>query len=127
MRSVKSAAFGPRRGRQGGDRVRRHELTPADIYVAGDHNLGHGGAWTEYKQPGLAPYVDAWYEPGVDDYFREAHAKKMVKYQDRIVPPSGHDSGQICVWPNFIMDTCRWRSWHPHPVRVVERWTRFGI
>jgi hypothetical protein len=43
------------------------------------------------------------------------------------VPPSGHDSGHICVWPNFIMDSWRWRFWHPHQVGVVERWSLFGV
>jgi phenylpropionate dioxygenase-like ring-hydroxylating dioxygenase large terminal subunit len=129
-RSINAAAIGPARGR--GDDGERHRIRagnriPADIYVVGDHNLGHGGAWSQYKQPGLAPYQDTWYEPGVDDYFREQHAKKMEKYKDRIVPPAGHDSGHICIWPNFIMDSWRWRFWHPHEVGVVERWSLFGI
>jgi phenylpropionate dioxygenase-like ring-hydroxylating dioxygenase large terminal subunit len=126
-RSVNAAAIGPLRELQGGDRGMRRQPLPRDIYIVGDHNLGHGGAWTEYKAPGLAPYVDAWWEPGVDDYFREQHAKKQEKYKDRIVPPSGHDSGHICIWPNFIMDSWRWRFWHPHQVGVVERWSLFGV
>ena len=65
-RSVNAAAIGPLRELQGGDRHGRRERIPADIYIVGDHNLGHGGAWTQYKQPGLAPYVDTWYEPGVE-------------------------------------------------------------
>ena len=126
-RSVNAAAIGPMRELQGGDRGLRRNRIPSDVYVAGSHNLGHGGAWTEYKQPGLAPYIDGWYEPGVDDYFRAQHEIKMEKYKDRIVPPSGHDSGHICIWPNFIMDSWRWRFWHPHQVGVVERWSLFGI
>ena len=129
-RSINAAAISPARGR--GDDGERHRIRagnriPADVYIVGDHNLGHGGAYTQYKQPGLAPYQDTWYEPGVDDYFRAQHAKKMEKYKDRIVPPSGHDSGHICIWPNFIMDSWRWRFWHPHEVGVVERWSLFGV
>jgi hypothetical protein len=112
---------------QGGDRGRRHGQIPADVYVVGDHNLGHGGGWTVYKEPGVAPYVDAWYEEGVDDYFRAQHEKKMEKYKDTIAPPAGHDAGHICVWPNFIMDSWRWRFWHPHETGVVERWSLFGV
>ena len=127
-RSVNAAAIGPARGRgDQGERHRRRNPLPRDIYVAADHNLGHGGAWVEYKQPGLAPYQDAWFEPGVDDYFRATHAKKQEKYKDQIVPVAGHDSGHICIWPNFIMDSWRWRFWHPHQVGVVERWSLFGV
>jgi phenylpropionate dioxygenase-like ring-hydroxylating dioxygenase large terminal subunit len=126
-RSVNEAAIGPMRELQGGDRGRRRNRIPSESYVVGDHNLGHGGGWTDYKQPGLAPYLDAWYEPGVDDYFRAAHEKKMVKYANRIAPPAGHDAGHICIWPNFIMDSWRWRFWHPHEVGVVERWSLFGV
>jgi hypothetical protein len=127
-RSVNAAAIGPGRGiNDGGSRSRQRNRIPSQSYVVGDHNLGHGGAWTEYKEPGLAPYRDGWYEPGVDDYFRAAHEKKMEKYADRIVPPSGHDAGHICVWPNFIMDSWRWRFWHPHEVGMVERWSLFGV
>ena len=57
---------------------RRRNRIPSEAYVVGDHNLGHGGGWTDYKQPGLAPYLDAWYEPGVDDYYRAQHAIKMA-------------------------------------------------
>ena len=127
-RSVNAAAIGPMRELQGGDRGRRRgSRIPSEVYVVGDHNLGHGGGWTDYKQPGLAPYTDTWYEPGVDDYFRGAHERKMQKYANRIVPPSGHDAGHICIWPNFIMDSWRWRFWHPHEVGVVERWSLFGV
>jgi phenylpropionate dioxygenase-like ring-hydroxylating dioxygenase large terminal subunit len=127
-RSINSAAIGPMRGRgDGGDRGRRHGRIEADVYVVGDHNLGHGGGWTVYKEPGVAPYVDAWYEEGVDDYFRAQHEKKMEKYKDKIAPPAGHDAGHICVWPNFIMDSWRWRFWHPHETGVVERWSLFGV
>jgi hypothetical protein len=127
-RSVNSAAIGPQRDMGGGgDRHASRQRIPADIYVVGDHNLGHGGAWTAYKEPGLAPYTDSWYEPGVDEYFREQHAIKMEKYKDRIAPPSGHDAGHICIWPNFIMDSWRWRYWQPHEVGMVERWSLYGV
>ncbi|MBO0691835.1 MAG: Rieske 2Fe-2S domain-containing protein [Acidimicrobiaceae bacterium] len=126
-RSVNAAAIGPMRERQGGQRHVQRKLLPNNKYVAGDHNLGHGGDWTEYLEPGISEYVDAWYEEGVDDYFREAHQRKAAKYANRIAPPQGHDAGHICVWPNFIMDSWRWRIWHPHSAGVVERWSLFGV
>lgn len=126
-RSVNAAAIGPLRGRQGGDRALKRNRLPNTTWIAGDHNLGHGGAWTEYHEKGLAEYADGWWEEGVDDYFREQHEKKKLKYKDRIVPPSGHDAGHICVFPNFIMDSWRWRIWHPHEYGVVERWSLFGV
>jgi phenylpropionate dioxygenase-like ring-hydroxylating dioxygenase large terminal subunit len=127
-RSVNAAAIGPMRGiEDGGNRGRQRNRIPSKNYVVGDHNLGHGGGWTVWQAPGIASYKDAWFEPGVDDYFREAHAKKAEKYKDTIMPPHGHDASHFCVWPNFIMDSWRWRFWHPHEVGVVERWSLFGI
>jgi len=127
-RSVNAAAIGPMRGMgDGGNRGRQRNRIPSKGYVVGSHNLGHGGSWQEFQAPGLAEYRDAWYEPGVDDYFREAHEKKMEKYKDRIMPPHGHDAGHFCVFPNFIMDSWRWRYWHPQEVGVVERWSLFSV
>ena len=54
---------------------------------------------------------------GVDEYFREARERKARKYADRILPPHGHEGGHFCVFPNFIMDSWRWRWWHPHTRR----------
>jgi phenylpropionate dioxygenase-like ring-hydroxylating dioxygenase large terminal subunit len=127
-RSVNAAAIGPMRGRgDGGGRHGVRNRIPSKSYVVGDHNLGHGGGWTDYEGPGLADYRDAWFEEGVDDYYRAAHEKKQEKYKDTIMPPNGHDAGHICVFPNFIMDSWRWRFWHPHEVGVVERWSLFGV
>ena len=75
----------------------------------------------------MAPYTDTWFEPGVDEYFRQAHERKAQKYAGRIMPPHGHEGGHFCVFPNFIMDSWRWRWWHPHSVGVVERWSLFGV
>jgi len=127
-RSVNAAAIGPMRGLGGkGDRQQKRNRVANTPYVVGDHSLGHGGGWTDYHEKGIGPYADTWYEPGVDDYYREQHAKKMAKYADRIAPPCGHDAGHICVFPNFIMDSWRWRIWHPHSAGVVERWSLFGV
>ncbi len=127
-RSVNAAAIGPDRGTMsGGDRGKRRAPFPADRYAVGDHNLGHGGNWTVYKQTGVPEYANTWFEPGVDDYFREAHERKAEKYAGQILPPHGHEGGHFCVFPNFIMDSWRWRWWHPHTVGVVERWSLFGV
>ena len=126
-RSVNAAAIGPMRELQGGDRHMKRIKLPGYSYVVGDHNLGHGGAWMDYEVKGMAPYTDSWYEPGVDEYFRATHAKKAAKYADRFLPPAGHESNHIAVWPNFIMDSWRWRIWHPHETGVVERWSLFGV
>ena len=126
-RSVNAAAIGPMRGLQGGDRGLRRARVPADYYCVGDHNLGHGGNWTEFKEPGVANYVDGWYDEGVDDYYRTAHEIKQEKYKSTIMPPHGYNAGHFCVFPNFIMDSWRWRYWHPQEVGVVERWSLFGV
>jgi phenylpropionate dioxygenase-like ring-hydroxylating dioxygenase large terminal subunit len=127
-RSVNSAAIGPMRGHgDAGNRGRMHNRLPFNSYVAGDHNLGHGGDWTEWLAPGVAAYKDAWWEPGVDDYFRSQHEKKAENYKGRIMPPQGGDAGHFCVFPNFIMDGWRWRYWHPHQAGVVERWSLFTV
>ncbi|MEA2639081.1 MAG: hypothetical protein QOF51_475, partial [Chloroflexota bacterium] len=127
-RSVNAAAIGPMRGLgDGGERHGRRGHIPSVRYAVGDHNLGHGGNWAEFQAPGIAPYQDTWYEPGVDDYYRAQHAKKMEKYKDTIMPPHGRGAGHFCVFPNFIMDDWRWRFWHPHQVGVVERWSLFSV
>lgn len=126
-RSVNAAAIGPMRSLQGGDRGLRRNRLPSKTYCVGDHNLGHGGNWTEFEVPGLADYVDGWYEPGVDDYYRRARQLKQQKYANTIMPPHGYDAGHFCVFPNFIMDSWRWRYWHPHEPGVVERWSLFGV
>ena len=128
-RSVNAAAIGPSRGQddEGSRHGRAGERIPSHRYCVGDHNLGHGGNWTEFQAPGVAPYVDTWFEPGVDDYFRAQHAKKMEKYKNTIMPPQGPGAGHFCVFPNFIMDGWRWRYWHPHEPGVVERWSLFTI
>ena len=127
-RSVNAAAIGPARGMgDEGSRHGRRNRLPSVSYAVGDHNLGHGGNWTVFKEPGLPDYQDTWFEPGVDDYFRETHKKKQEKYKDRIAPPHGRGAGHFCVFPNFIMDDWRWRFWHPHQVGVVERWSLFGV
>jgi phenylpropionate dioxygenase-like ring-hydroxylating dioxygenase large terminal subunit len=126
-RSVNAAAIGPMRSMQGGDRHQQRNTIPFTKYVVGDHNLGHGGDWLEYKEPGVGPYKAAWFEEGVDEYYATAHEKKMAKYKDIVVPPQGHDAGHFCIFPNFIMDSWRWRFWHPHEVGVVERWSLFGV
>jgi phenylpropionate dioxygenase-like ring-hydroxylating dioxygenase large terminal subunit len=126
-RSVNAAAIGPMRNLLNGDRHKRRNRLDSDFYIVGDHNLGHGGSWTEFKEPGVADYVDGWYEEGVDEYYREAHERKQAKYADTVMPPHGHDAGHFCVFPNFIMDSWRWRYWHPQEVGVVERWSLFGV
>jgi phenylpropionate dioxygenase-like ring-hydroxylating dioxygenase large terminal subunit len=128
-RSVNAANIGPDRGTlSGGDRSRRRGSMPSDRYAVGDHNLGHGGNWAVYKEMGIPEYLDAWFEDGVDEYFRETHARKSQKYAERYMPPHGQEGGgHFCVFPNFIMDSWRWRFWHPHSVGVVERWSLFGV
>ena len=87
-RSVNAAAIGPQRGMGGaGERHGARKRIPSKNYCVGDHNLGHGGNWTEYLEPGVAPYVDTWFEEGVDDYFRAQHEIKMEKYKDTVMPP----------------------------------------
>ena len=94
----------------------------------GDHNLGHGGNWTEL--PGARHRALPW-TPGTSrastTTSARTHEKKQEKYKDTIMPPHGHGAGHFCVFPNFIMDGWRWRYWHPHEVGVVERWSLFSV
>jgi hypothetical protein len=127
-RSVNAAAIGPARGK--GDEGSRHGVRnewAAERWCAGDHNLGHGGNWTIWNQPGIPPYHETWFEPGVDDFLRSQHEKKAEKYKNVIMPPHGAGAGHFCVFPNFIMDGWRWRYWHPHEAGVVERWSLFTV
>ena len=129
-RSVNAANIGQDRGKytDGNRHGRRSGLRhQADAYIAGDHNLGHGGHWKVWKDKGVKPWMDTWYEEGVDDYFREQFKGKSAKYADRFLPPSGHEAGHFCVFPNFIMDDWRWRWWNPHQVGVVERWSLYAV
>jgi phenylpropionate dioxygenase-like ring-hydroxylating dioxygenase large terminal subunit len=128
-RSVNAAAIGPQRGGLdgSGERWVHPKRVPNTVYVVGDHSLGHGGGWVDYHEPGLASYTDTWWEPGVDDYYREMREIKRERFKDQIAPPAGHDAGHIAIFPNFIMDSWRWRIWHPHSVGVVERWSLFGV
>jgi len=99
---------------------------PAESVSIGDHNLGHGGQCTFYKQPGVPEYNDEWYEPGVDAYFRETTARKQLVYASRIMPPHGWGGGHFCIWPCVMVDSWRIRWYHPHETGVVERWTLCG-
>ena len=119
-RSATAAALGEDRGERRG--AGRGDF-PAERFASGDHNLGHGGMCTLYLENGPPPYVDHWYEEGVDAYYREARERKAQKYARRIVPPNGWGGGHVAIWPTMVIDSWRFRWWHPQSLGVVERWT----
>jgi len=96
-------------------------------YACGDHNLGHGGMLTLYNETGVPPYSDEWFEPGVDDYFREATARKAEKYAGKIMPPHGWGGGHFAIFPCVMVDSWRLRWYHPHATGMTERWTMSGV
>jgi hypothetical protein len=100
---------------------------PQEKYACGDHQLGHGGMLTLYNQPGIPEYADEWFEPGVDDYFREQNKKKAAKYANRIMPGHGWGGGHFAIWPAVMVDSWRIRYYHPHETGLVERWTLSGV
>ncbi len=100
---------------------------PRDKYAIGDHNLGHGGQCTFYNQPGVPEYADAWFEPGVDDYFRETAGRKAQVYGNRVLAPHGWGGGHFAIFPCVMVDSWRIRWYHPHETGMVERWTLCGV
>jgi phenylpropionate dioxygenase-like ring-hydroxylating dioxygenase large terminal subunit len=96
---------------------------PQEKYAIGDHSLGHGGMCTFYNQPGVPEYVDEWFEPGVDDYFREATERKGSKLLDQIMAPHGWGGGHFAIFPAVMVDSWRLRWYHPHETGMTERWT----
>ena len=119
-RSSQAAALHPNRGQRNGQ---KSIPFPSEKFACGDHNLGHGGMLTLYLQNGAPPYNEHWYEEGVEEYYKETQKQKAIKYADSIVPPHGWGGGHVCIWPTFVMDSWRFRWWHPHTLGVVERWT----
>ncbi len=126
-RSVNVAAIGPQGDKEGGNRAPIRAPFPSDNYTVGDHNLGHGGAYVFYHQPGVRDYVDTWKEEGVDDYYREQNAKKKEKYKDTIMPGNGHGGSHFAIFPNVVLDHWRILPWQPHGVGVVESWRLFQV
>jgi hypothetical protein len=100
---------------------------PQEKYSFGDHLLGHGGMLTFYNQKGVPPYTNEWFEPGVDDYFREQTAKKAERYKDQFMPGHGWGGGHFAIWPCVMVDSWRIRYYHPHQVGMTERWTLSGV
>ena len=127
-RSAAAAKLHQDRGSKGGrDRARQATPFPQSKYAIGDHNLGHGGMCTLYHQPGVPDYEEEWYEAGVDDYFREATARKAELLADKIMAPHGWGGGHFAIFPSVMVDSWRLRWWQPHSVGVVERWTLSGV
>ena len=123
-RSAAAAALHEDRGEGRGKPSRPF---PQEKYAIGDHNLGHGGMCTLYNEPGVPEYVDEWFEPGVDEYFREQHARKSQKYANRVLPPHGWGGGHFAIFPCVMVDSWRIRWYHPHSVGMLERWTLSGV
>jgi phenylpropionate dioxygenase-like ring-hydroxylating dioxygenase large terminal subunit len=100
---------------------------PQEKYAIGDHLLGHGGMCTFYNEPGVPEYTNEWFEPGVDDYFREATERKGSKLIDQIMAPHGWGGGHFAIFPAVMIDSWRLRWYHPHETGMTERWTLSGV
>ena len=122
-RSVNVAAIGPQGDADGGSRHGRRAEFPQTSYEMSSPDLGHGGHDPMYELPGIPPYVDTWFTvPGVDDYYREQHAKKAEKYKDQYM-----HGGTCLVWPNVNIQPQRILLWHPHGVGMTESWRQYPI
>ena len=126
-RSVNVAAIGPQGDREGGARSPIRKPFPSQEVTVGDHNLGHGGAYTFYKQPGVREYTDTWVEPGIDDYYRVTSAAKAKKYADTIMPGNGWGGGHFAIFPNVVFDNWRILPWQPHGVGMTESWRIYQV
>jgi phenylpropionate dioxygenase-like ring-hydroxylating dioxygenase large terminal subunit len=126
-RSINVAAIGPQGDREGGDRWPIVKPFPHDQHTAGDHNLGHGGYYTFYQQPGVREYADTWAEPGVDEYYRETARRKAAKYKDTYLHGAGWRAGHFAIFPNVVIDNWRVLPWHPHGVGMTESWRLFQV
>lgn len=100
---------------------------PQEKYAIGDHNLGHGGMCTFYNETGVPPYLNEWFEPGVDEYFRQATEEKGTKLQGLTMPPHGWGGGHFAIFPAVMVDSWRLRWYHPHETGMTERWTLSGV
>jgi len=82
---------------------------------------------TFYNEPGVPEYTNEWFEPGVDDYFREATERKGSKLIDQIMAPHGWGGGHFAIFPAVMIDSWRLRWYHPHETGMTERWTLSGV
>jgi phenylpropionate dioxygenase-like ring-hydroxylating dioxygenase large terminal subunit len=127
-RSVNVAAIGPQGDAEGGNRSPIRAPFPSKDYTVGDHNLGHGGAYKFFQQPGVREYRDTWFtDPGVDDYYRGQHAKKTEKYKDAVLAGNGFGGGHFAIFPNVVIDNWRILTWQPHGVGVTESWRTYQV
>ena len=125
-RSVRTAMLGPD-GEGGSDQGVNRVPFPAEDVTIGSHDLGHGANFKLYNQPGLPEYAESWWEPEVDAYYKETHAKKAEKYANEVLPGGGHGGGHFAIFPNVVVDNWRILPWHPHGVGVCENWRLFQI
>ena len=126
-RSINTAAIGPQgdAAEGGGDRHGLRSAFPRKDYEYSSRELGHGGHNPIFEQPGIAEYRDTWFTvPGVDDYYREQHAKKMEKYKDTYMHPF---NAKGCVWPNVIIQPQRILVKHPAGVGRTESWRLYQV
>ncbi|MEX2598969.1 MAG: aromatic ring-hydroxylating dioxygenase subunit alpha [Dehalococcoidia bacterium] len=131
--SVNAAAIGPQGNADGGSRHPMKAPFPAKYGYLSNSELGHGGQLSIFEQPGIAPYLDTWFDsPGVDDYFREMHEKRRQRVGDEYVhmqgaSPGPFGGGQFHIWPNATMSNFRILLWHPHGVGVTESWRLYQV
>ena len=128
-RSQFVAAFGP----QGDDTASggnnnptpRMAPFPKERYTGGDHNLGHSGGYSFFKQTGAPDHLDTWLEPGVDEYYRMTAELKKKKYEGKMLPGLGHGASHFVIFPNTTIDSWRIRPRHPNGIGSTELFRLF--
>ncbi len=116
-RSTVIAGYGP--SQQAGD---RHEARRPDSrrYEVTEPGLGH--ACHVQTVPSDSPYVPTWGDLKIaDDYFREAHARRLKKETG----PLRATSGSAGVFPNVSYSGGMRATivvWHPAGTQMTEAW-----
>ena len=128
-RSANVATVGPQgeEGDKTGDIHPMRKPFPLKNHTVGDHNLGHGGAYSFYQQSGVREYQDTWIEPEVDDYYRATNAAKAKVYANKVMPGNGHGGSHFAIFPNVVFDHWRILPWHPFGVGMTESWRQYQV
>jgi nitrite reductase/ring-hydroxylating ferredoxin subunit len=126
-RSINAAAIGPQGDREGGA---RHGIRPQwpsrflEVLIPG---LGHG-CHANIAEPG-APYRETWHtQPDIEEYFREAHEKRMASLKERGMKDIS--AGAASEWPNVSFASGPRKTivvWHPHGVQMTECWRFYMV
>ena len=126
--SVNAAAIGPQGARNGGERHGLRSAFRGSRYELAAPGYGHGGHMTIWDQTGAPEHRDTWFTvPGVDDYLREAKARKQKLYEGKTLPHGAQGGGHFNIFPNVTLDSWRVLPWHPAGAGMTESWRLFQV